>query len=224
MTAGRHDRAWAAALITTGVLATMITACSPDPEPTASSGPVASASTSVDPQDPVAPKSPSLGITQASAPGTPTEVFDGLTVTLPPTAREDTAYTPQGSAPGRAFRLSPDGANLPAVEVVAPGVTTGSLAAVSWTDESVMLADPSITDVRRSVESWPGATEAVAMSWTQEVATAPEPVTLDAFVLWLRDAAGQTYKISAYVPTGTLAGSEAYAIVLSSQLDGEAPA
>jgi len=166
----------------------------------------------------VAPTAAPLGIRPTTPEGTRTEVFPGLTFTLPTTATEVDGRTTTGQAPNRVFRLGAPGETFPALEVVDMGAGGGSLASSTWTQEKLALADPAITDIRRSLESWPGAAEAVAITWTQTVGEGEDEITLDSLLLWVRATSGDAFRIAVHAPTGHLEGSDALAVALSAEL------
>lgn len=217
----RTSTAAVAAALTVGTLAVLLTACGATGgtgTPTAGPAGTGSVPSSGSPEGVTVPTGASLGLVFTPSEGSRTEVFPGLTLTLPATAREESGYQAQGTAPGRAFRLGAAGQNLPAVEVVSLGAGAGSLSSVSWTNEKLMAADPAVTNLRRAVETWPGASEAVAMSWTQKVGEGVDASTLDAVMMWVRAESGDAFRVAAYVPTGTLDGSDALATVLTTEL------
>lgn len=209
----RNAAARAVAAVAVGVLTVTLTACVPSPDPL--DAPWAPSGT----DHPMAPTGTPLGIAPVPSAGTRTEVLPGLTVTLPESAHEDSAFVPSGPAPSRRFLFGTAGEDLPAFQVTAIRPELGSLRDLSWTDEAFMKADPAISDVHRSVERWPGAAEVIAMTWTQEVTRGDSSTTFDALVLWMRARSGAAFQILAFAEPGQLESSPARAVVLSSDLD-----
>lgn len=136
-------------------------------------------------------------------------IADGLTITVPTgTTREDVAS--QAAEGERTLLRMPD-ANadgLPVLQITWAPDGTGA-AAGSRVHESRMLAGDAVTDYVRSSAQWPRAEEAVVATWTEQVPTDGEPVTVDCLALWVDAPNGARVGAVAFAPQGELEGSTA---------------
>lgn len=136
-------------------------------------------------------------------------IADGLTVTVPAgTTREDAAS--QAAEGERTLLRMPD-ANadgLPVLQITWAPDGTGA-AAGSRVHESRMLAGDAVTDYVRSSAQWPRAEDAVVATWTEQVPTDGDPVTVDCLALWVDVPGGARVGAVAFAPHGELERSSA---------------
>lgn len=158
-----------------------------------------------------------LGLDVMQPPGSPEEVVPGLTVTVPDGAAKEEASTSELAAVTYRMPNAVDG--LPVLQVASAGLSSDSVYAETWVQEKALATDPKVSDIHRSQEQWPNATEAVAFAWTQQIALQDDSVLeAEVLTLWLRDAAGHSFKLTAMAPRGELTGSASYEALLSATL------
>lgn len=160
-----------------------------------------------------------LGLTPSEPQGREVSPVEGLTLTVPDGTSEEPATTDQGTTTA-VYRL-PDGdaaSGLPALQVQAGDLGRG-LTEETYTQQQLLLGAGINSDVHRSAEQWPGAAEAVALAWSQEVEEDGGAThTNDVLQLWLVDEQGRTFTVMAVAPEGELEGSAAEDAVLSATL------
>lgn len=140
-----------------------------------------------------------------SAEGTLVALDDVGTVRVPDGATKDTA----SSTTQMVYRMpdaGPEG--FPALQVaLEPGATVG-VYEQTWTAQNETLLKPAITDYTRSAVTWPGSSESVVITWTEDIAMADgSTFTIDGLDLLVDAANGTLVRVSAYAPTGELDGS-----------------
>lgn len=166
------------------------------------------------------PEGKPLGLQVTAPEGTKADPVPGLTVTVPQAAVEEDASTADLTITTYRMESAVDG--IPALQVASAGNSQDSVYAETWVQETKLSTDPKISDIHRSQEQWPGATEAVAFGWKQQIPL-QDGSMLDAEVLtlWLRDTTGHSFKLTAMAPDGELSGSPVENALLSATLTAE---
>lgn len=163
------------------------------------------------------PKDEPLGLEPSSPSGEETEVLPGLSITLPDGSVIHDPGTPEGAEETVTYRMPDAVGGLPALQV-----STGTgidIYSETWVREKSFSIDAAYDDVHRSVEQWPGAAQAVAFSWSEEVPLATgEVLATEVASLWLVTEEGQFYSVMAVAPAGELEGSAVLDAMLSAEL------
>ncbi|TRW44974.1 hypothetical protein [Georgenia yuyongxinii] len=160
-----------------------------------------------------------LGLVPSDAAGREVSPVDGLTLTVPDATSEEAPTTDKGMTTA-VYRL-PGGdaaSGLPALQVQGGDPGRG-LAEETYVQQQLLVGAGINSDIHRSAEEWPGAAEAVALTWSQSVEEDGGGThTNDVLQLWLVDEQGRTYSVMAVAPEGELDGSAAEDAVLSATL------
>lgn len=144
--------------------------------------------------------------------GTVLTPLTGLSVTV---AAGYTMYSPEDLGDGMTqvtYAWGSDTASWSYLVVEGPGMAEASGTARQRAEEERQaFLTAGVTPSEIATIEWPGAAEAVRMTWNQ-VTTLPYASTersVDGVGLWLTDAAGHQYVVVAYMPPGTVEISDA---------------
>ncbi|WP_127132238.1 hypothetical protein [Georgenia sp. SYP-B2076] len=171
-------------------------------------------------ENPMTPTDEPLGISPTRPTGDAVDPVKGLTLTLPGGTEEESSKEESGLTTV-VYRL-PGGdaaSGLPVIQVQSDDGGR-DLTEETYTQQQALVGAGINSDVHRSAETWPGAAEAMALTWTQAVEEdGGGSHANDVFWLWLVDEQGRGYNVMAVAPEGELEpGSETYDAVLSATL------
>lgn len=172
------------------------------------------------PADPMAPTGPATTLApDVGEPGRAVAIGDIASITVPVGAQVGEPTSGANGVTTLLIRFSATD-SYPAMQVAWQDKATSSAVEQSWTMESSLSAQPSVSGYTRSPATWPKAQAAVATAWSEDVAQASGGSrAMQGTGLWLQSGSGAVVYAFVAVPASDGAGGDPLKALQSLTLD-----